>query len=121
MPSQFSYTVLSDDKSKNKELFLKRLGMRGVGDEDIKGPELIDQTLNDEEKAEVETRTELFNRIAADFSCDLGKVSISLFITNYLTSRLSDFILTLFVVYSKRAGERETSADSRTFSSPTER
>ena len=54
--------------------------MRPADDKDkIANEELINTTLDDDDKQDVDIRTQLFNTVASEFSCDLGKVGNDLF------------------------------------------
>ena len=86
----------------------------------VDGEQFIAQVIGEEGIADVERRTELFNVVAKDFSCSVGKVgltdAVSMQSFNYLSAIFLIDITTLLLTHcfyifsSSKVGESVTNA-----------
>ena len=100
------------------------MGIEGVSGiiSDERDEEMLNEQFSDAEKADIERRTDLFDELATDFSCEVGKVGLtnafSMQSFNYLSD---DFPIHIFrislltncfyvVLCSLKVGESVTNA-----------
>ena len=62
-----------------KSLFCQRLGIENIESlDDDKDERGLNELFTDSDRADVARRTELFNVVAKDFDCEVGKVGLTI-------------------------------------------